>query len=98
MLSQCLEWTKQMIDKKQELVVDIRMGDFKFFFDSKKISHVKHKSPSQLRRDYERQTEFKEKQFVQAKYKVDASEKKDEVDNIFVKQETFQNDYLQGVS
>ena len=84
-----------MIDKKQELVLDIRVGDFKFSFDSKKISHVKHKSPSQLRRDFERQTEFKEKQFVQAKCKIETSEKKDEADNnILVKHETFEKDYL----
>jgi len=36
LISQCFDWTKQMIDKNQEVMVDIRVGDFKFSFDNKK--------------------------------------------------------------
>ena len=58
LLCQCLEWTKQMTDRKQEVFVDIRIGDFKLTFDSRKNAQ-KHKSPSQLQRNFDRQTEFK---------------------------------------
>ena len=58
LLCQCWEWTKQMTDRKQEVFVVIRIGDFKFTFDSRKNAQ-KHKSPSQLQRNFDRQTEFK---------------------------------------
>ena len=32
-----------MIDKKHEVVVDIRVGDFKFSFDNKKSNQTKQK-------------------------------------------------------
>ena len=39
--------------------MDIRIGDFKFMFDTKKYAKkVEHKSPSQIRRNYFRQKEF----------------------------------------
>ena len=89
LLFQCLEWTKQMIDKKQEVVVDIRVGDFKFSFDNKKSIQTKHKSPSQLRRNFERQEEFKVKQ---TKYKIEASEENEEIKEILTKPETIQKE------
>ena len=58
LLCQCLEWTKQLTDRKQEVFVDIRIGNFKFTFDSKQTIQ-KHKSPSQIQRNIDRQSEFK---------------------------------------
>ena len=91
LLFQCLEWTKQMIDKKQEVVMDIRVGDFKFSFDNKKSNPTKHKSPSQLRRNFERQEEFKEKQ---TKYKIEASEENEGSKETPIKPDTIQKESL----
>ena len=51
-----------MTDRKQDVMVDIRVGDFNFVFDNRKnFIAKKHKSPSQIKRDIDRQVEFKNK-------------------------------------
>ena len=59
LLLHCLEWTKQLANKQQEIVVEIKVGDFKFSFNNKKINQ--HKSPSQLKRNFERRKAFEKK-------------------------------------
>ena len=86
-LCQILEWTKQILDKNEEIVVNIEVGDFKFAFDNKKTNIVKHKSPSQIKRNIERQKEY-QKRFVNPEHKIVESEIL--VDEVVVKQETFE--------
>ena len=86
-LFQILEWTKQILDKNEEIVVNIEVGDFKFAFDNKKTNIVKHKSPSQIKRNIERQKEY-QKRFVNPEHKIVESEIL--VDEVVVKQETFE--------
>ena len=63
LMCHCLEWTRQLIDKKQEVMVNIVVGGFTFSFDNKKHKEQKHKSPSQVKRNLDRQKEF-ERRFV----------------------------------
>ena len=60
-LVQILEWTKQILDNNEEIEVDIEVGDFKFAFNNKKTNIVKHKSPSQIKRNIEREKRMSEK-------------------------------------
>ena len=50
---------KKIPPHKQEVIVDINVGDFNFSFNNKKINH--HKSPSQLKRNFERQKAYEKK-------------------------------------
>ena len=68
LLCHCLEWTRQLIDKKQEVMVNIVVGGFTFSFDNKKNKEQKHKSPSQIKRNLDRQKEF-ERRFVKIENK-----------------------------
>lgn len=88
-LFQILEWTKQILDKNEEIVVDIEVGDFKFAFNNKKTNIVKHKSPSQIKRNIERQKEY-QKRFENPEHKIVESETL--VDEVVVKQETFEKE------
>ena len=76
LLSQCLEWTKQLMSQNEEVFVNIRMGDFRFSFDNKKNIQIKKtKSPSQQRRNFDRQAEFK-KRLEKKENNLEASEEK----------------------
>ena len=68
LLCHCLEWTRQLIDKKEEVIVNIVVGGFTFSFDNKKNKEQKHKSPSQIKRNLDRQKEF-ERRFVKIENK-----------------------------
>ena len=58
-LYQCLDWAKQLIDSKEEAFMDIKIDNFSFIFDNRKIETVsKKKSPSQKKRDFTRQREL----------------------------------------
>jgi hypothetical protein len=52
-----------LINKKQEVIVNIVVGGITFSFDNKKHKEQKHKSPSQVKKNLDRQKEF-ERRFV----------------------------------
>ena len=59
LLSQCLEITKQLITLNQKAAINIRIGsEFIFSFNNQEISEKK-KSPSQIKRNLERNETFK---------------------------------------
>ena len=91
LLCQCLELTKHLTDRKQEVFMDIRIGDFKFTFDTKKyVKKVEHKSPSQIRRNYFRQKEFQIK--LEGKETArEAFENNGEDDRVFKREATVNN-------
>ena len=58
LLSQCLEITKQLIALNQKAAINIRIGsDFVFSFNNQETSERK-KSPSQIKRNLERNEIF----------------------------------------
>ena len=59
LLAQCLDVTKQLITLNQKAVINIRIGsEFIFSFNNQEISEKK-KSPSQIKRNLERNETFK---------------------------------------
>ena len=59
LLAQCLDVTKQLITLNQKAVINIRIGsEFIFSFNNQEISEKK-KSPSQMKRNLERNETFK---------------------------------------
>ena len=58
---ECLEQMRQASVVNQEISIDIRIGDFKFVFDSKQQKHPKSKSPSKEERDLKRQNQYANK-------------------------------------
>ena len=59
LLRQCLEVAKQLTDKNENAIMDIKIGGFSFVFDNKEIPNSRKKSPSQLSRDLKIKNEFK---------------------------------------
>ena len=84
LLFECLEWTKQILTMNQEIVFDIKVGDFKFAFNSRKTNVMKHRSPSQLKRNTERQNEYRRK-CTKLEPKIEESESS--VNDVIVEQE-----------
>ena len=50
--------TSQITDRKQDGMVNIRVGKFRFTLDKDSRDQIK-KSPSQIKRDLDRQIQFK---------------------------------------
>ena len=79
LLSQCLEITKQMINLNQKASINIRLGsDFVFSFNNQEINSEKKKSPSQMKRNFERNETFKnmKKETFETKNLEEISEKR----------------------
>ena len=48
-LYRCVQWIRNVLEK-QEMIVDISVGDFEFIFENKE-KVKKSRSPSQIKRD-----------------------------------------------
>ena len=56
-LLHCVEWIRNLSDR-QQIYVDIHVGDFKFVFENKHPGS-KQRTPSQLKRDFSRRKDLK---------------------------------------
>ena len=80
LLSQCLDITKQLVSLNQKASINIRLGsDFVFSFNNQEIVNERKKSPSQIKRNFERNETFKnmKKETFETKNLEEKSEKKD---------------------
>ena len=80
LLSQCLDITKQLVSLNQKASINIRLGsDFVFSFNNQEIINDRKKSPSQIKRNFERNETFKnmKKETFETKNLEEKSEKKD---------------------
>ena len=80
LLSQCLDIAKQLVSLNQKASINIRLGsDFVFSFNNQEIISEKKKSPSQMKRNFERNETFKnmKKETFETKNLEEKSEKKD---------------------
>ena len=80
LLSQLLDITKQLVSLNQKASINIRLGsDFVFSFNNQEINSEKKKSPSQMKRNFERNETFKnmKKETFETKNLEEKSEKKD---------------------
>ena len=60
LLSQCLDITKQLITLNQKAVINIKIGsEFIYSFNNQDTNEMKKKSPSQMKRNLERNEMFK---------------------------------------
>ena len=65
LLCQCLDFAKQLTDSNKEALINIKIGEFSFIFDNKKnVTNFKNKSPSQQKRDIQRQQEFQKQKVI----------------------------------
>ena len=80
LLSQLLDITKQLVSLNQKASINIRLGsDFVFSFNNQEIINDRKKSPSQIKRNFERNETFKnmKKETFETKNLEEKSEKKD---------------------
>ena len=80
LLSQCLDIAKQLVSLNQKASINIRLGsDFVFSFNNQEIINDRKKSPSQIKRNFERNETFKnmKKETFETKNLEEKSEKKD---------------------
>ena len=60
LLSQCLDLAKQLITLDQKASINVRLGsDFVFSFNNQENISERKKSPSQIKRNFERKETFK---------------------------------------
>ena len=79
LLSQCLDLAKQLITLDQKASINVRLGsDFVFSFNNQENISERKKSPSQIKRNFERKETFKNMKKETIETKENTLEKKPE--------------------